>query len=81
MHQKIDINTIVSAITNPGNPTIKKPLIYPVYWPEYRKIYKVMRDNIRATPEVFSNVHPRLGGVHTIISFTDQRHCWQPLVE
>ena len=60
MHQKIDIITIMSTIiiANPVKPTIKKPLINPVYWPEYRKIYKVMRDNILATPEVLNNVHP-----------------------
>ena len=39
-------------------------MINPEYWPEYRKIYKVMRDNILTTREVFNNVHPRLGGVH-----------------
>ena len=27
-----------------------------------------MRDNILASIEVFSNVHPRLGGLHTIMS-------------
>ena len=27
---------------------------------EYRKLYKVMSDNIWATPEVLSNVHPRV---------------------
>ena len=36
--------------------------------PEYRKIYKVMRDNIWASIEVFNNVHPRLGGLHTIMN-------------
>ena len=35
---------------------------------EYRKIYKVMSDNMWATPEVFNNVHPQLGGSHTIMS-------------
>ena len=34
---------------------------------EYRQIYKVMRDNIWASIEVFNNVHPRLGGSHTIM--------------
>ena len=38
---------------------------------EYRKIYKVMSDNMWATPEVFNNVHPQLlGGLHTIMSFS-----------
>ena len=35
---------------------------------EYHKIYKVMRDNIWASIEVFNNVHPRLGGLHTIMN-------------
>ena len=35
---------------------------------EYHTIYKVMRDNIWASIEVFNNVHPRLGGVHTIMN-------------
>ena len=35
---------------------------------EYHKIYKVMRDNIRASIEVFNNVHPGLGGLHTIMN-------------
>ena len=75
VHQKVDIVTIVSTIANPVKPIIKKPLINRVCWPEYRKMYKVMRDNIWATPEVFNNVHSRLGGVHTIISFTYQWQC------
>ena len=37
---------------------------------EYHKIYKVMRDNIWASIEVFNNVHPRLGGLHTIMNST-----------
>ena len=37
---------------------------------EYHKIYKVMRDNIWASVEVFNNVHPRLGGLHTIMDST-----------
>ena len=81
MLQKKDMNPILSTIANPVKPTIKKPLINPVYWPESRNIYKIMRDNIWATPEVFNNVHSRLGGVHPIISSIDQRHCWQALVE
>ena len=32
---------------------------------EYHKIYKVMRDNIMG---FFNNVHPRLGGLHTIMN-------------
>ena len=35
---------------------------------EYHKICKVMRDNIWASIEVFNNVHPRLGGLHTIMN-------------
>ena len=35
---------------------------------EYQNIYKVMRDNIWASIEVFNNVHPRLGGLHTIMN-------------
>ena len=35
---------------------------------EYHKIYKVMGDNIWASTEVFNNVHPRLGGLHTIMN-------------
>ena len=35
---------------------------------EYRKIYKVMSDNTWTTPEVFNNVHPQLGGLHTVMS-------------
>ena len=35
---------------------------------EYHKIYKFMRDNIWASIEVFNNVHPRLGGLHTIMN-------------
>ena len=35
---------------------------------EYHKIYKVMRDNIWASIEMFNNVHPRLGGLHTIMN-------------
>ena len=35
---------------------------------EYHNIYKVMRDNIWASIEVFNNVHPRLGGLHTIMN-------------
>ena len=34
----------------------------------YHKIYKVMRDNIWASIEVFNNVNPRLGGLHTIMN-------------
>ena len=30
---------------------------------KYCKIYKVMSDNIWATPQVFNTVHPRLGGL------------------
>ena len=37
---------------------------------EYHKIYKVMRDNIWTSIEVFNNVHPRLGGLHTIMNNT-----------
>ena len=28
----------------------------------------LISDNINATPEVFNNVHPRLGGLYTIMS-------------
>ena len=35
-----------------------------------QQIYKVILDNIWATPDVFSNVYPRLGGLHTIMSFS-----------
>jgi hypothetical protein len=35
-----------------------------------QQIYKVIIDNIWATPEVFSNIYPRLGGLHTIMSFS-----------
>ena len=36
-----------------------------------QQIYKVMADNIWATlPEVFSNVYPRLGGLHKIMCFS-----------
>ena len=35
---------------------------------EYNKIYKVMRDNLWASIEVFNNVHPRLGGLHTTMN-------------
>ena len=35
---------------------------------EYQKIYKVMRDNIWTSIEVFNNVHTRLGGLHTIMN-------------
>ena len=28
-------------------------------------------DNIWATPDVFKNIYPRLGGLHTIMSFCD----------
>ena len=35
---------------------------------EYHTIYKVMCDNIWASIEVFNNVHPRLGGLHTIMN-------------
>ena len=34
------------------------------------QIYKVILDNIRATQEVFTNIYPRLGGLHTIMSFS-----------
>ena len=35
---------------------------------EYHNIYKVLRDNIWASIEVSNNVHPRLGGLHTIMN-------------
>ena len=35
---------------------------------EYHKIYKVMRDNRCASIQVFNKVHPRLGGLHTIMN-------------
>ena len=35
---------------------------------EYNNIYKVMCDNIWASIEVFNNVHPRLGVLHTIMN-------------
>ena len=35
---------------------------------EYYMIYKFMRDNIWASIEVFNNVHPRLGGLQTIVN-------------
>ena len=35
---------------------------------EYHNIYKVMRDSIWASIEVFNNVRPRLGGLHTIMN-------------
>ena len=35
---------------------------------EYHKIYKLMHDNIWASIEVFNNMHPRLGGLHTIMN-------------
>ena len=35
---------------------------------EYHNIYKVMHDNIWASIEVFNNVHPRFGGLHTIMN-------------
>ena len=35
---------------------------------EYHNIYKVMRDNIWASLEAFNNMHPRLGGLHTIMN-------------
>ena len=35
---------------------------------EYHKIYRVMRDNIWASIEVSNNVHPRLGGLYTIMN-------------
>lgn len=34
-----------------------------------QQLYKVILDNIWATPEIFSNIFPRLGGLHTIMSF------------
>ena len=34
------------------------------------QIYKVILDNIWATQEVFRNINPRLGGLHTIMSFS-----------
>ena len=38
---------------------------------KYHKICKGMRDNIWASIEVFNNVHPRLGGLHTIMNSSD----------
>ena len=35
---------------------------------EYHKIYKVMHDSILASIQVFNNVHPILGGLHTIMN-------------
>ena len=35
---------------------------------EYHKVYKVMRDNAWASLEAVNNVHPRLGGLHTIMN-------------
>ena len=35
---------------------------------EYQNIYKVMPDNIWESIVVFNNVHPRLGGLHTIMN-------------
>ena len=35
---------------------------------EYHKIYKVKLESIWASIEVFNNVHPRLGGLHTIMN-------------
>ncbi len=34
-----------------------------------QQLYKVVLDNIWATPELFSNFYPRLGGLHTIMNF------------
>ena len=34
-----------------------------------QQLYKVILDNIWATPDIFSNFYPRLGGLHTIMSF------------
>ena len=34
-----------------------------------QQLYRVIVANIWATPELFSNVYPRLGGMHTIMSF------------
>ena len=34
-----------------------------------QQIYKVILDNIWATQEVLRNIYPRLGGLHTIMSF------------
>ena len=34
-----------------------------------QQLYRVIVTNIWATPELFSNVYPRLGGMHTIMSF------------
>ena len=35
-----------------------------------QQIYNVILDNIRATQEVFRNIYPRLGELHTIMSFS-----------
>ena len=35
-----------------------------------QQIYKVILDNIWATQEVFTNIRPRMGGLHTIMSFS-----------
>ena len=34
-----------------------------------QQIYKDIVDNIWATPDVFNNIYPRLGGLHTIMSY------------
>ena len=34
-----------------------------------QQLYKVILDNMWSSPEIFSNVYPRLGGLHMIMSF------------
>ena len=34
-----------------------------------QQLYKVILDNIWSSPESFSNIYPRLGGLHTMMSF------------